>query len=92
MPTYLNGALPGLVRLLGDVAPFDRTNQGKTLVRNDRLQKLTPAARKFLGAVFAGNTHIVQMDAWVNTGGLDPADAADRWIAENTATFDMYFW
>ena len=92
VPTYLNGALPGLVRLQGDVAPFDQTNQGKTLVRNDRLDKLTPAARQFLGAVFAGNVHIVEMDSWVNANGLTPADAASRWVAENAGTFEMFFW
>jgi ABC-type proline/glycine betaine transport system substrate-binding protein len=92
VPTYLNGALPGLTRLAGDVAPFDQTNQGKTLVRNDRLDKLTPAAVQFLGAVFAGNAHIVEMDTWVNAGGLAPTEAADRWIAENADTFEMFSW
>lgn len=92
VPTFLNGVLPSLAKLVGDVEPFDQTNQGKTLVRRDRLTKLTPVAQRFLGAVFAGNTHIVTMDTWVNVGGMTPVDAADRWIAEHNETFEMFFW
>lgn len=92
VPTYLNDALPSLSQLTGDVAPFNESNQGKTLVRYDSLHKFTPPALHFIGAVFAGNTNIVDMDVDVNEEGMSAAQAADLWISQHKDTFDMFFW
>jgi ABC-type proline/glycine betaine transport system substrate-binding protein len=91
VPTYLNAQVD-LVRLDGDLAPFNRSSQGKTIIRNDRKSKLTPAALKFVTSAFVGNANIVKMDTWVNVDGMTAQAAADKWIAENKETFDMFFW
>lgn len=92
VPTYLEAALPSLSKLTGDVAPFNETNQGKTIVRYDSIHKFTPPALHFIGAVFAGNTNIVLMDVDVNDNGMSPAEAADEWISQNQNMWDMFFW
>ena len=89
VPTYLNGLLKTLKALDG-TAPWPPTtaNQGKVIVRNDRTGKLTEQARNFLGAVYIGNKHIVQMDSWAQES--TPKEAADKWIGQNPHIFDMF--
>lgn len=91
-PCWLNGELPELATLAQDAAPFNRSSQGKTLARLDRLAKLGVRGRAALGAVFVGNRNIVAMDTDVNVRNMTPAAAADAWIAQHPETFDSFFY
>jgi ABC-type proline/glycine betaine transport system substrate-binding protein len=91
IPSYLQALVSGMVNLAGDVAPWDRHNAGKIVVRRDRMNKLDEEARNFLGAAFVGNDAIQQMDVKVNRDGLSPASAAQQWIETNQDLWDSFF-
>ena len=88
VPTHLNSQIDGLRQIDGEPWPRTTHNQGKIIIRNDRLHKLTGPARNFLGAAFIGNKNIVQMDQWAQT--MSPKEAADKWIDQNQEVFDMF--
>merc|ERR1711934_831108 len=83
VPSYLQALVSGLVNLAGDVAPWNRHNAGKIVIRRDRMNKLDDAARNFLGAAFVGNDAIQQMDVKVNRDSMQESDAAQQWIESN---------
>eukprot|EP00658_Telonema_sp_P-2_P077374 TRINITY_DN6982_c0_g1_i1.p1 TRINITY_DN6982_c0_g1~~TRINITY_DN6982_c0_g1_i1.p1 ORF type:complete len:328 (-),score=55.68 TRINITY_DN6982_c0_g1_i1:304-1287(-) len=88
-PTYLNGVVGGKLRQLDGTSPWptDTVNQGKIIIRNDRISKLTAEARGFLGSMFLTNKDVVEMDGWALQGS--PEQAAARWIRENPHVFAM---
>jgi len=88
VPTHLNGELKGLNELDGAPWPKSTHNQGKIIIRNDRMYKLTAQARNFLGAAFVGNKNIVEMDAQAQH--MSPKEAADAWIKQNPEYLDMF--
>lgn len=88
VPTYLNSQITGLNEIDGYPWPRTTHNQGKIIIRNDRIYKLTAKARNFLGAAFIGNKNIVQMDEWAQD--TSPMEATDKWIAQNPEAFEMF--
>lgn len=91
VPCYLQALVSGIVNLAGDVAPWDRHNAGKIVVRRDRMNKLDDEARNFLGAAFVGNDAIQQMDVKVNIDSMQESDAAQQWIEANQDLWDSFF-
>jgi ABC-type proline/glycine betaine transport system substrate-binding protein len=91
VPCYLQALVSGLVNLAGDVAPWDRHNAGKVVIRKDRMNKLDDEARNFLGAAFVGNDAIQQMDVKVNRDSMSEMDAAQQWIEDNQDLWDSFF-
>jgi ABC-type proline/glycine betaine transport system substrate-binding protein len=91
VPCYLQALVSGIVNLAGDVAPWDRHNAGKIVIRRDRMNKLDDEARNFLGAAFVGNDAIQQMDVKVNRDSMQESDAAQQWIEANQDLWDSFF-
>jgi ABC-type proline/glycine betaine transport system substrate-binding protein len=91
VPCYLQALVSGLVNLGGDVAPWNRHNAGKVVIRRDRMNKLDDEARNFLGAAFIGNDAIQQMDVKVNRDSMSEIDAAQQWIEDNQDLWDSFF-
>merc|ERR1712070_358417 len=89
VPSYLQSRVAGLVNLVGDAAPFDRHNAGKTIVRHD--SNLDTDTKALLGAVFLGNAAIVEMDLMVNVKNMSPSEAADAWIQANPEMWQSFF-
>lgn len=89
VPSYLQSRVAGLVNLVGDAAPFDRHNAGKTIVRHD--SNLDTDTKTLLGAVFLGNAAIVEMDLMVNVKNMSPSEAADAWIQANPEMWQSFF-
>jgi glycine betaine/proline transport system substrate-binding protein len=89
VPSYLQSQVAGLVNLVGDEAPWNRHNAGKTIVRHD--SDLDTDTKTLLGAVFVGNAAMVEMDLMVNVKNMSTSEAADAWIQANPEMWNSFF-
>jgi len=91
IPSWINAAVH-MQELSGDIGPFARTSASRILARNDILASLPDESRDILSAVFLPSTAVLQMDSLVHGDpGMSPQKAADVWISENHATYEVFF-